>query len=146
MKKSRHLIKLAEKLSNKYAGLDAEKIRSQVDSAIWTAVRNASTVQVTGVMPFIKMSQQDGASISFDVTRNDGWSAPTITVSNLVVEPSNLLSKYQALPQQAQAYLEKYPELYPTQRSGLDVDYNNYTTHLDYPNSGTTPGVDVATK
>src|SRR5271169_6341799 len=146
MKKSRHLIKLAEKLSNKYAGLDAEKIRSQVDSAIWTAIRSASTVQITGVMPFVKMSQQDGASISFDVIRNDGWSAPTIIATNLVVEPSNLLSKYQPLTQQVQTYLEKYPELYPTQRSGLDVDYNNYTTHLDYPNSQATPGTGVAVK
>lgn len=141
MKKSQYLVSLAEKLSNKYASLNAEDFRSQVDGSIETAIRNASTQQSSGIMPFVRMSQQDGAGISFDVTRTDGWSAPTIIVDNLVVEPSNLASKYQTLPQQVKAYLDRYPELYPTERSGVDIKYSNYTTHLNYQTPDTTPGV-----
>lgn len=139
MKSAQHLIKLANRLSHKYAGLSAESIRSQVDKAIQTAVTNASGNENAGVMPFINMSKQDGANISFDVTRNNGWSAPTITVGNLVVEPRNLLPKYQPLTQQVQAFLDRYPELYPTQRSGLDVDYSNYTTRLRFNNQSAAP-------
>jgi hypothetical protein len=157
MKKSLHLIKLAAKLSNKYADVAAEDIRAQVDSSIWTAVRNASTTQSSGIIPFITMCKKDGVDVSFDVTRDDTWSgSPNITVSNLKVVPSNsapgvaapnLTSKYQPLVDQVKAYLERYPELYPTKRSGLDVDYKNYTTHLDYPNEQINAGGDsVATK
>jgi hypothetical protein len=133
MKKSSSLFRLAERFSYKYAGISAEDARTQVEDAIWTALHNASTVKVSGIMPFTQMLKQDGANLSFDVSRTDHFSGPpTITVSNVVAD-KGLSNKYQALVDQVKAYLEKYPELYPTQRSGVDVNYNNFTIHLQFP-------------
>lgn len=140
MEKSRHLIKLAKKLSNKYAGLNAESFRPQIENAIWTALRNASTVQSSGIMPFIRMAKKDGVTISFDVTRNDTWSgAPNIIVSEIQATPVGHLAAYQALAGQVKDYLEKYPELYPTLVSGVKLNYDNFMIHLMYPSADEAP-------
>ena len=140
MEKSRRLIKLAQKLSNKYASINAESFRSQIETAVWTALRNASTVQSSGIMPFVRMAKQDGVTVSFDVTRNDsGMGGTTITVSEIQVAPAGHLAAYQALAQQVKTYLEKNPELYPTVAGDTKLSYNNFTISLSYPNLGQTP-------
>jgi len=133
MKKSSSLFRLAERFRYKYAGVSAEDARTQVEDAVWTALHNASGNKTLGIMPFVQMVKQDGANLSFDVSRTDHFSGPpTIVVSNVVAD-NGMSSKYQGLIDQVKDYLEKYPELYPTQRSGVDVNYNNFTVHLTYP-------------
>jgi hypothetical protein len=140
MEKSRHLIKLAQKLSNKYAGMNAEIFRSQIETAVWTAIRNASTSQSSGIMPFVRMAQKDGVTVSFDVTRNDSsMGGTTITVSEIQVNPAGHLADYQPLAGQVKTYLEKNPELYPTVASGIKLNYDNFTISLSYPNSNAAP-------
>jgi hypothetical protein len=136
MKKSSSLFRLAERFHYKYAGISAEDARTQVEDAIWTALHNASGNKSVGIMPFVQMAKQDGIVISFDVTRTDHFSGPpTITVSNLKIGEGGWHhnDKYQPLTDQIKNYLEKYPELFPTQRSGMDVNYNNFTIHLQFP-------------
>jgi hypothetical protein len=133
MKKSqRHLLVLAKKFE-KYANRNAEDYRSEIESDIWTNLRNAAGQRQYGIIPFPQMATTDGINLSFDVTNNDR----TITVSNLNIAPAeknNLLPKYQPLTTQIKAFLEKYWEIYPTKRNGEELDYSNFTVHLSYPN------------
>lgn len=138
MKKSqRNLLVLAHKFQ-KYANVNAEDIRADIEPYIWTNLRNAAGQRQYGIIPFVQMATDDGINLSFDVTRDDR----TITVSNLEIQPAdkaNLLSKYQPLAAQIKAFLEKYYEIYPTKKNGVDVDYNHFTIHLDYPVMGGSP-------
>lgn len=133
------LISLGQKFT-KYAGVNAETIRADIEKNVWTSLRNASTHESSGVMPFDSMAQQDGIIVSFDVTRDDHMFSRNITVSNLKVEPAEksfAIVKYEALPQQIEAYLDRNWEIFRSKYNGEDVDYNNFTLHLTYPdNSG----------
>jgi hypothetical protein len=135
MEKSRRLIKLAQKLSNKYAGINADNLRPQVETSIWTALRNASTSASHELMPFFSMVKQDGVTLSFDVTRDDN----AVTVDSLQLQPAGHLEKYQSLPEQVKDYLEKYLELFPSKVSGVNIDYHNFRMHLVYPDSDMAP-------
>jgi hypothetical protein len=144
MKKSSSLFRLAERFCYKYAGVDAENMRSQVEDAIWTALHNASGNKVTGIMPFVQMAKKDGVTVSFDVTRTDHFSgSPTFNVENVQLEPvsigANLLPTYQPVAKQIEDYLGKNPELYPSVRSGVDINYKNFTIHLTFPKPGYSP-------
>lgn len=133
MKKSqRTLLSLAAKFK-KYAGVSAENYRQEIESHIWLNLKNAAGQRQYGIIPFVQMATSDGLDLSFDVTRNDR----TITVSNLSISPgdkSNLLPKYQSLITSIKSFLEKYWEIYPSKRNGEDLDYDNFTVHLVYPN------------
>lgn len=133
MKNSKLLLKLADQLSNKYAALDAEDYRQEIEKHIKTVLANASSQNDSNMMiPFITMAQNDSAKISFDVTRNDTLSFKSIKVSNFTVSPSQLTSKYQALPKQIEDYLSKNWQVFPAQRYEANLDYDNFTIHLDY--------------
>lgn len=138
MKNTQHLIKLAERLSSKYASLDAEDIRPEIESAIKTALINASTQNNGTLMPFAQMATQDKVTISFWISRT----GKTITAYDLSIDPPNsqLIAKYQPLLGQIKAYLERNWELYPTKRYSDDVNYHNFTIHLIYPNEDGTMG------
>ena len=131
MKKVHRLIRLANILAHKYASIDAESLRPEVEGSIRTAIMNASEQPNSGIMPFTKMAQEDGVSISFYVMR-DG---KNIKVYDLRLDPQNgnLLSKYQPLANQVQDYLNKNWELYPTRRNGDDITYKNFTIRVTYP-------------
>lgn len=132
MKKSQsNLLFLADKFK-KYANVNAEDMRANIEIGIWTNLKNAAGQRQYGIIPFVQMSTDDGINLSFDVTRDDR----TVTVSNLEIQPAdkaNLLSKYQPLVTQIKAFLEKYYEVYPTKKNGEDIDYNHFTIHLNYP-------------
>lgn len=132
MKKSQsHLLSLAAKFK-KYANVNAEDMRSDIEAGIWINLRNAAGQRQYGIIPFVQMSTDDGINLSFDISRDDR----TITVSNLEIQPvdkANLLSKYQPLVTQIKAFLEKNYEVYPTKKNGQDIDYNHFTIHLNYP-------------
>lgn len=131
MKKSLRLIRLASILSHKYASIDAESIRPEVESAIRTALVNASLQNSSGLIPFAKMATEDQITISFYVMRN----GRNIMAYDLQLDPANseLLPKYQPLLDQVQKYLTKNWELYPTKRDGEDISYNNFIIHFVYP-------------
>lgn len=122
-----NLLKVANKLRTKYA-LDGSTIKDEIQNIIQTALSNASDNPVSGIMPFIKMLEQDQASLAINVTRNGN----NVIVSNPALTPSNVSAKYAALPGQIKKYLERYPELYPSQRNGEHVDYNNLTVTLTF--------------
>jgi hypothetical protein len=132
MKRTQYLIKFAEKMSKKYASIDAETIRKEVESGIKTAIINASMQNNGIIMPFAQMATQDNVAISFWVNRN----GKNITAYDLNIDPPNpqAASKYQPLLGQIKTYLERYLELYPTKIYGDDVSYNNFAIHLVYPN------------
>jgi hypothetical protein len=138
MEKSLRLIKLAKKLSIKYAsGVDAEGLKPQIQNAIWTALGNASTVTSLGMLPFVQMAKDYGITLSFDVTRTDSWNGtPNITVDNISIRPIDmgmgLLPKFERIADPIESYLEKYPDLYPTKINGEDVKYNNFKISLSY--------------
>ena len=115
----------------KYANIDANTIKNDITRAIWTALANASSRQ-QGIMPFVKMLQQDDTAMNINVTR-DGH---TVIVSNPSFDKVEIAPRYAALPGQIKAYLENNLELFPTQRNGGSVDYNNITVTLEYPNFG----------
>jgi len=135
MKKVHRLIRLANILSHKYASIDAETLRPEVESSIRTAIINASEQPSSGIMPFARMAQEDGVSVSFYVMR-DGKNTK---VYDLRLEPQNgtLLSKYQPLMSQVQDYLNKNWELYPTKKDGEDITYKGFTIRVVYPTTDT---------
>ena len=124
-----HLIRLGALMGAKYASIDANIIKNDVKDAIWTAIANASAGH-QGIIPFIKMLQADDASMNINITRNDN----TVTVSAPSLDKPELANKYVALPNEIKTYLERYLDLFPSQRNGQPVDYNNFTIMLTYPN------------
>lgn len=133
MKKfQRHLLALAHKF-NKYASINAEDMRAEIQSHIWQNLSNAAGQKQYGIIPFVQMANDDKITLSFDVTNDD----KTITVSTPDIQPADksamLAAKYQPLVPQIKAFLEKYWEIYPTKKNGEDVDYNHFTIHLVYP-------------
>lgn len=122
------LFKVAAKFQTKYASIDASTISEDVKNALQTAIGNASTVKSSGILPFVQMAQQSNSSVTFTVTRNGN----EIGVSNPIVSPGSEAPRYSALPMQIQGYLEGNLELFPTQRNGESVSYNNFTVTLTY--------------
>jgi hypothetical protein len=131
MKKSQHLIKLAEKLSNKYATVDATTIKDRIQHSIHQAVANASSQPSSGIMPFLKMLDQDQADMNIAVFRNGN----NVTVSEVVVTPPQSAPRYAALPSQIQRYLERNIELFPSKYAGDDINYSNLSLTLSYPSN-----------
>lgn len=136
---TQRIIRLSQLLSDKYliklANINAEEVRSTVEDSLWTALRNASTNSATGIMPFEKMAKEDGLTLTFDVTRNDGWGTKAFSVDNIVVSPTNkghLAPKYSPLKQQIEQYLDKYWEVYPSSIDGKKLDYKNFVVNLSY--------------
>lgn len=135
MKNTKHLIKFAEALTYKYANLNAEDYRPEIEENIRTALANVSSQNKPQVMlPFMSMLKKDNATLTFDVTRDDNWGRKTITVSNFSVIPgdNNAFDRYYPLVKQIKDYLEKNWELYPTQRNGTALDYNHFTIRCQY--------------
>jgi hypothetical protein len=132
MKKfQRVLLGLSTKFGDKYASLDASTIKNDVTVAIRTAVANASSQQANGIMPFLKMLDQDQASLDINVVRNKN----AIFVSTPTITPAYTAIRYVGLPDQIKNYLEKNLELFPTMRNNDNVDYNNLIITLSYPSS-----------
>lgn len=132
MKKVHHLIRLAEKISYKYATVDAESLRHQIEPAIKTALINAASFNDGRLIPFAQMAAQDKVTLSFYINRT----GKTIQAYDLKLEPANpnLLSKYQPLMNQVKTYLEKNIDLYPYKIYGDDISYDNFIIHVEYPN------------
>lgn len=121
---SNSMLKLAEKFHIKY-GVGQEDIAQTLQ----TAISNASTLsQKTGIMPFIKMLREDGATLSLNVTRDKD----EVTVSPATVNPGSVAPKYSALSMQVQNYLQNNLEVFPTYREGELAPYSNVTVTLTF--------------
>jgi hypothetical protein len=135
MKNTLNLIRLGSFLNHKYGGIDASSIKGQVQSAIQSAIQNASSGNL-GIMPFMKMLQQDRAALNINVTRDgDNIAVSVPSLDNVELEP-----KYALLSKQIKTYLEKYTDVFPTVINGERVNYNNLTITLSYaPPLGSEP-------
>lgn len=132
MKKTQNLIKIAEILGTKYASVDANTIKPEIQQDIYNDIKNAASAGTQGVMNFPQMIQQDGTTIRFDIFRNDTLGYKNIRVLNLEVSKPENKTKYENLPSQIQNYLSKNWELFPFKRNGEDVTYNNFVLNLTY--------------
>jgi hypothetical protein len=132
MKKfQRTLLGLSVKFGNKYASVDASTIKNDIEKAIQGDIAAASSYPNTGIMPFLKMLEQDQATLDINVVRNGN----TISVSAPLITPAYTAIRYSALPGQIKNYLEKNLELFPTMRNNDDVEYNNLVIALNYPSN-----------
>lgn len=134
MKKTHQLISLGEVLSHKYAEVDANTIKPQIQKSIWEDIKNAAALgpQGQGIMNFPQMIQEDGTTIRFDVFRNDTLGMAKIKIYNFGVSKPENAPKYQALPNQVEAYLNKYPELFQFKLNGDNVVYKDFILNLSY--------------
>jgi hypothetical protein len=144
MKKSElRLFKLASQFRKKYASIDANTLKDEIQQHIQDSVAHASGVKSLGIMPFMQMLATDQAALAINVTRDGS----TISVSPPGVDPPELTGKYAPLSEQVKAYLEKYIELFPSQKNGETISYSNLTLSLKYE-PGTqqqpTPGTGIA--
>lgn len=143
MKKSElSLFKLASQFRKKYGSVDASAIKEEIEKHIQESVAHASGVKSLGIMPFMQMLAADQAALAINVTRDGN----TISVSPPGVDPPELTSKYAPLSDQVKAYLTKYNELFPSQKNGETISYNNLTLLLKYEPGATTstPGTGIA--
>lgn len=131
------LYRFAKLLEVKYLtkkAVDAESMRSQIEETIKQAIANAASwgQKVHGIMPFMQMIQQDGVTLTLQITKS-GKDIPSVTVN--VSNPA-LASKYQALSQQVKNYLEKNWELFPSRSNGDSVDYGTFVFQVSYDGAG----------
>lgn len=129
MKKSElSLFKLASQFRKKYASIDASTLKDEIEKHIQESVAHASGVKSLGIMPFIQMLSADNAALAINVARDSN----TISVSPPGVDPPELASKYALLSNQVKAYLERYIELFPSQKNGETIDYKNLNLQLKF--------------
>jgi hypothetical protein len=132
MKKTKYLIRVAEALGKKYASVDANTFKEEIQTAIYNDIKNAAVAQTQGIMNFPQMIQQDGTTIRFDVFRNDSLGMRNIKIFNFEVSKPENAAKYTPLAEQVKDYLTKNWELFPFKRNGEDVSYNNFSLNLTY--------------
>lgn len=136
MKKTDYLISLGETWVKKYASIDANSIKPQIEAHIYTAIENAAKSNI-GLLNFPVMINSDAATISFDIVRNDTFGFKSIKVLNFEVSPSDLTPKYMVLKEQIEKYLNKNWELFPSILDGQAVEYNRFALNLSYkPTAG----------
>lgn len=132
MKKTQNLIKIAEALGRKYASVDANTFKPEIQTAIYNDIKNAAVAQTQGIMNFPQMIQQDGTTIRFDVFRNDTLGMRNIKIFNFEVSKPENSGKYEPLKDQVKDYLTKNWELFPFKRNGEDVTYSNFSLNLTF--------------
>lgn len=143
MKKSYYqLMVTAAKMANKYASVDANTILPEVKQSAETAIINASNVPSSGIMPFMKMIEQDQVSLSmtFTRTRNNITISGVSAWSGDVPADPQISAKYTNLPTQIKSYLERYPDVLPNIKNGEPVSYDGVTVSLEFKPTGQ-PGI-----
>jgi hypothetical protein len=131
MKRTDYLITLGETWIKKYASINANSIKPEIEKSIWQAIKNAALSNI-GILNFPLMINSDGATINFVVVRNDTLGFKSIKVLNFDVSPSNLTAKYQPLVVQIEKYLNKNWELFPSMYDGKSINYSQFAMNLTY--------------
>lgn len=139
MKKSeQHLFKLGSQFRKKYASIDANTLKDEIQQHIQDSIAHASGVKSLGIMPFMQMLTTDQGALAITVNRDGN----TISVSPPGVDPIEAAPKYAPLSDQIKAYLTKYIELFPSQKNGETINYSNLTLSLKYePGAQQQPGI-----
>ena len=135
MKRTDYLITLGETWNKKYASVNANSIKPEIEKAIWEAIKNAAASNI-GILNFPTTINSDGATINFVIVRNDTLGFKNIKVLNFDVSPNSLASKYQPLVSQIEKYLNKNWELFPSMHDGQSVEYNQFAINLTYKPDG----------
>lgn len=121
MKKTHHLIRLAQRLSSKYA--ESQSLKEIIENA--ARYGESST---NGIMDFPSQLQKDDAELSFAVTINSGlMGGKKIYVGTPNVYPEEVAGNYSKLPEQIKKYLEKNLNYFPQIGFG--------TTVLEFPDT-----------
>lgn len=121
-----NLFKLAAKFK-KYSSIDGNKIKPTIVQDLQSALANAASLsQATGVMPFVSMLKEDGATLAINVKRDGS----TVSVSAPSVNPDT--GRYAGLSQQVKRYLEKNIEVFPTVLNDESIDYDDVTVTLRF--------------
>lgn len=146
MTKVNDLQKLARKFSLKHlikTAISADSVKEYITEALQNAVGNASLTSSLGIIPFVTMAQKDKIVLTFDISRNDFWASKTIKVDNVDVQPldkaAEVLTKYQALAPQVEAYLNKYWQVFPSQYNGDTINYSNFKTTVKFDYTAASP-------
>lgn len=120
----------AQRLLKKYADIDANTMKDSIAESIKTAIINASSAPIHGIMPFTQELTKDNATLGLTIIRSNGLFNSKIEVLPASVNPSELANKYAGLAPQVSAYLNKYSELFPSKINGTDISYNNFRIDL----------------
>jgi len=123
MKKTNHLIRLAQTLSVKYA--DAQTLQEIIGNA--AGYGESST---NGIMDFPSQLERDDAELSIGINISRGAMGGTkIIVTDPNVYPPEMAGHYTKLPEQIKKYLERNIQYFP------QVGVGTFT--LEYPASTT---------
>ena len=114
MKKSQELLlKLASKFQTKYASSTEDDIKRDIaNAAAWGP-------EVHGIMNFPEQLVKDQATMTITVSKR----GRTITVGTPQLNPASVYFTYAELPGQIKNYLEKYPELFPSDAGDMDMSF-----------------------
>jgi len=125
MKKTNHLIRLAQTLSVKYA--EAQTLQEIIENAAGYGEQSTN-----GIMNFPAQLQKDDAELTIAITINSNpFGGKKIYVGAPSVDPSEAAVNYTKLPEQIKKYLDRNLQYFP--QIGLG------TILLEYP---TTPPPD----
>lgn len=126
MKKTNHLIRLAQKLSVKYA--EAQTLQEIIEAAAGYGESSSN-----GIMDFPSQLQRDKAQLSLGINISKGALGGTkIIVTDPSVYPPEAASNYTKLPGQIKKYLERNIRYFP------QVGLGTFT--LRYPGEGEEEG------
>lgn len=133
MKKTNHLIRLAQTLSVKYA--EAQTLQQIIENA--AGYGESST---NGIMDFPDQLKRDDAELSMGITISRGAMGGTkIIVTAPNVYPPEVASNYTKLPEQIKKYLERNIQYFP--QVGLGTFTLEYpTTEASNSNSNSNEG------
>lgn len=127
MKKTHHLIRLAQKLSAKYA--ESQTLQQIIESAAGWGESSTN-----GIMDFPSQLKKDDAELSIAVTINSNpFGGKKIYVGEPRVDPAEVAGNYDQLPEQIKKYLDKNLQYFP--QIGLG------TIDLEFPKSETIEGI-----
>ena len=107
MKNTLHLIRLAQKLSNKYA--QAQTLKEIIENAAGFGENSAN-----GIMNFPDQLEKDDAGLTIVVTiTQNPWGSKKVSVGPANVDPIEAAGNYVKLPEQIKKYLEKNINSFP---------------------------------
>lgn len=115
MKKTSHLIRLAQKLSVKYA--ESQTLQEIIENAA-----GYGETSTNGIMDFPAQLKKDDADLSIAVTINSGlMGGKKIYVGEPRVDPAEVAGNYTKLPEQIKKYLDKNLQYFPQVGLGTTI-------------------------
>ena len=107
MKKTHHLIRLAQQLSSKYA--QAQSLKEIIENAA-----GYGELSTNGIMNFPAQLKKDNAGLSIVVSVTDQpWGGKKIYVGEPTVNPPEVAGNYSKLAGQIKKYLDKNINYFP---------------------------------